>query len=123
VVGLAQSVTQSPVECLAKTGRGCSARGRQRTYDDAAAGREVVEPGRHQVAQPAQHPISHHRGTHGPRHDEANAGWTYRPRELALRRTIEVHSKQPGPAAAASPDGRSELGALAQPGRCRQHVA
>ncbi len=34
-----------------------------------------------------------------------------------------MHSKQPGPAAAAAPDGRSELGALTQPGRCRQHVA
>jgi len=26
-----------------------------------------------------------------------------------------VHSKQPGPAAAAAPDGRGELGALTQP--------
>ncbi len=34
-----------------------------------------------------------------------------------------MHSKQPGPAAAAAPDGRSELGALTKPGRCRQHVA
>ena len=39
------------------------------------------------------------------------------------RGTIEVHGKQAGPAAAAPPYGRGELGALAQPGRCRQHDA
>jgi hypothetical protein len=34
-----------------------------------------------------------------------------------------VDGEQPGPAAAARPKSRVELGALTQPGRCRQHVA
>jgi hypothetical protein len=119
---LAQGVTQGPVERLAETSRGRNSRRRERAYDDATAGREVVEPDRHQVPQSAQNPVSHHGGADGPRHHETHTrrvSWL----EPSLRRAVEVHSKQPGPAAAASPDGRSELGALAQPGRCRQHVA
>jgi hypothetical protein len=121
VHGLAQRLDQCPVERFAQTSRAGSARGRERAYDEATAVGEVVESGRRQVAQPAQDPISYDGGSNGPRHHKAHACGAFRARRR--RPGIKVHSKQPGPAAAASPDGRSELGALAQPGRCRQHVA